>query len=107
MEDPNSDGGYWQEGIQELVAEGYSRKVSSDTLRGCKQTARTRDPETGYVYKNGGYYYTTVINDSNEFIYDFTSSGMYAVSCYLISKTGEKYLYNFKAININDDKGGE
>ena len=54
VEDPNSDGGYWQEGIQELVAEGYSRKVSSDTLRGCKQTARTRDPETGYVYKNGG-----------------------------------------------------
>lgn len=54
VEDPNSDGGYWQEGIQELVAEGYSRKVSSDTLRGCKQTARTRDTETGYVYKNGG-----------------------------------------------------
>ena len=54
VEDPNSDGGYWQEGIQELVAEGYSRKVSSDTLRGCKQTAKTRDPETGYVYKNGG-----------------------------------------------------
>ena len=54
VEDPNSDGGYWQEGIQELVAEGYSRKVSSDTLRGCKQTARTRDTDTGYVYKNGG-----------------------------------------------------
>ncbi len=54
VEDPNSDGGYWQEGIQELVAEGYSRKVSSDTLRGCKQTARTRDTETGYVYRNGG-----------------------------------------------------
>ena len=54
VEDPNSDGGYWQEGIQELVAEGYSRKVSSDTLRGCKQTAKTRDPETGYIYKNGG-----------------------------------------------------
>lgn len=54
IEDHNSDGGYWQEGIQELAAEGYSRKVSSDTLRGCKQTAKTRDPETGYVYKNGG-----------------------------------------------------
>lgn len=60
-----------------------------------------------YIYKNGGYYYTIVINDSNEFLYDFTSSGMYAVSCYLISKTGEKYFYEFKAININNDEDGE
>lgn len=52
--DPNSDSGFWQEGMQELAAEGYSRKVASDTLRGCKQNARTRDPETGYIYKNGG-----------------------------------------------------
>ena len=52
--DPNSDSGFWQEGMQELVAEGYSRKVASDTLRGCKQNARTRDNKTGYVYKNGG-----------------------------------------------------
>lgn len=60
-----------------------------------------------YIYKNGGYYYTTVINNSNEFLYDFTSSGMYTVSYYLISKAGEKYLYNFKVININTDKNGE
>ena len=52
--DPNSDSGFWQEGVQELAAEGYSRKVSCDTLRGCKQNAQTRDPVTGYVYKNGG-----------------------------------------------------
>ena len=52
--DPNSDSGFWQEGMQELAAEGYSRKVASDTLRGCKQNARTRDNKTGYVYKNGG-----------------------------------------------------
>ena len=52
--DPNSDSGFWQEGMQELAAEGYSRKVASDTLRGCKQNARTRDSETGYIYKNGG-----------------------------------------------------
>lgn len=32
----------------------YSMKVSNDTLRGCKENARTRDPETGYIYQNGG-----------------------------------------------------
>lgn len=52
--DPNSDSGFMQEGMQELLAEGYSRKVASDTLRGCKQNAQTRDPETGYIYQNGG-----------------------------------------------------
>ena len=52
--DPNSNSGFWQEGVQELAAEGYSRKVSVDTLRGCKQNAQTRDIETGYVYQNGG-----------------------------------------------------
>lgn len=52
--DPNSNSGFWQEGVQELAAEGYSRKVSVDTLRGCKQNAQTRDVETGYVYQNGG-----------------------------------------------------
>ena len=52
--DPNSNSGFWQEGVQELAAEGYSRKVGADTLRGCKQNAQTRDVETGYVYQNGG-----------------------------------------------------
>lgn len=54
IEDPDSESGFWQDGIQELVAESYSRKVSADTLRGCKENAQTRDPETGYAYKNGG-----------------------------------------------------
>ena len=52
--DPNSNSGLWQGGIQELVAESYSRKVGEDTLRGCKQNAQTRDVETGYAYQNGG-----------------------------------------------------
>lgn len=54
VEDPDSDSGFWQDGIQEMVAEAYSRKVGADTLRGCLENAVTRDPETGYAYKNGG-----------------------------------------------------
>lgn len=54
VEDPDSDSGFWQEGIQEMVAEAYSRKVGKDTLRGCKQNATNRDEKTGYAYKNGG-----------------------------------------------------
>lgn len=54
VEDPDSQGGFWLELIQEGVAEDFSRKVGSDTLRGCKENAKTRDPETGYAYKNGG-----------------------------------------------------
>lgn len=54
VEDPDSDSGFWQDGIQEMVAEAYSRKVGKDTLRGCKQNAQTRDINTGYTFKNGG-----------------------------------------------------
>lgn len=54
VEDPDSDSGFWQDGIQEMVAEAYSRKVGSDTLRGCLENAITRDPKTGFAFKNGG-----------------------------------------------------
>ena len=54
VEDPDSDSGFWQDGIQEMVAEAYSRKVGSDTLRGCLENAVTRDSETGFAFKNGG-----------------------------------------------------
>ncbi len=52
--DPNSIEGFVQEQTGEMFAQMYSMKVSNDTLRGCKENARTRDRETGYVYQNGG-----------------------------------------------------
>lgn len=54
VEDPDSDSGFWQDGIQEMVAEAYSRKVGSDTLRGCLENAITRDSKTKFAFKNGG-----------------------------------------------------
>ncbi len=52
--DPNTVEGFVQETFGEMNAQVTSMKISSDTLRGCKENARTRDPKTGYVYKNGG-----------------------------------------------------
>lgn len=52
--DPNSIEGFVQEQTGEMFAQMYSMKVSNDTLRGCKENARSRDSETGYVYQNGG-----------------------------------------------------
>lgn len=52
--DPNSIEGFVQEQTGEMFAQMYSMKVSADTLRGCKENAQTRDPNTGYVYQNGG-----------------------------------------------------
>ena len=52
--DPNSIEGFVQEQTGEMFAQMYSMKVSNDTLRGCKENAHTRDPNTGYVYQNGG-----------------------------------------------------
>lgn len=52
--DPNSIEGFVQEQTGEMFAQMYSMKVSTDTLRGCKENARTRDRETGYIYQNGG-----------------------------------------------------
>ena len=54
IEDPNSDSGFIQDSLQEMISEWYSRKIANETLRGCKENARTRDPESGYVYQNGG-----------------------------------------------------
>ena len=52
--DPNSIEGFVQEQTGEMFAQMYSMKVGNDTLRGCKENAQTRDPNTGYVYQNGG-----------------------------------------------------
>ena len=46
--DPNSESGFWQEGVQELASDGTSRQIDSDPLRRCNPNARTRAPETGY-----------------------------------------------------------
>ncbi len=54
INDPDSDDGFIADCTYEMLAEMYSRKVGKDTLRGCKENAITRDPQTGYVYKNGG-----------------------------------------------------
>lgn len=54
IENPESIEGFMQEQMGETFAQVYSMKVSNDTLRGCKENAKTRDKETGYVFKNGG-----------------------------------------------------
>ena len=52
--DVDSLEGFILECINEMIAEMYSKKVGIDTLRGCKENARTRDRGTGYAFKNGG-----------------------------------------------------
>ena len=54
VEDPDTINGFVQEEMGEMFAHMYSMKVSHDTLRGCKENASTRDPETKYTYHNGG-----------------------------------------------------
>lgn len=54
VENPESMEGFVLDHTNEMVAQMYSMKVSADTMRGCLENASTRDPETGYVYKNGG-----------------------------------------------------
>ena len=54
IENPDSLEGFVLDSTNETMAEFYSRKISIDTLRGCKENAQTRDSETGYAYKNGG-----------------------------------------------------
>jgi len=54
IEDPNSIEGFVQESFGEMNAQVTSMKISLDTIRGCIQNAQTIDPETGYVYQNGG-----------------------------------------------------
>ena len=54
IENPDSDSGFVQDNMQEMLSEWYSRKIANETLRGCKENAQTIDPETGYVYQNGG-----------------------------------------------------
>lgn len=54
IENPDSVEGLVLGNTFEMLAQLYSTKVGLDTLRGCKENARTRDKETGFAFKNGG-----------------------------------------------------
>ena len=52
--DPESVAGVYLEAITLAKNEAYSREVSFHTRKGCRANVQTRDPETGWFYKNGG-----------------------------------------------------
>lgn len=52
--DPRTIQGKWQESIDETKDETHSMEIAQWTMRAMKQNVATRDPETGYCYKNGG-----------------------------------------------------
>ncbi len=52
--DRNSIHGIWLEGISETKDEARSIETAYHTTKGMARNAATRDPETGYCYKNGG-----------------------------------------------------
>lgn len=52
--DPRTIDGTWRESIEETLAQTTSMQISFHTIKGMKENAEKRDPETGYCYKNGG-----------------------------------------------------
>ena len=52
--DANTIAGLWLESIDETSAQVTSMIISEHTIKGMKENAEKRDPETGYCYKNGG-----------------------------------------------------
>jgi DNA invertase Pin-like site-specific DNA recombinase len=46
--------GVYMEAITYAKNEAYSREVAFHTRKGCTANVQTRDPETGWCYKNGG-----------------------------------------------------
>lgn len=52
--DPESVAGVYMEAITFAKNEAYSREVAFHTKKGCRANVQTRDPETGWCYKNGG-----------------------------------------------------
>ena len=52
--DRNTIHGIWLEGISETKDEARSIETAYHTTKGMMRNAATRDPETGYCYKNGG-----------------------------------------------------
>ncbi len=52
--DTNTVSGLWRESIDETIAQTTSMQIAEHTIKGMKENAIKRDPETGYCYKNGG-----------------------------------------------------
>jgi len=52
--DPETVAGVYMEAITFAKNEAFSREVGFHTRKGCRANAQTRDPETGWCYKNGG-----------------------------------------------------
>ena len=52
--DPDTVAGVYMEAITFAKNEAYSREVAFHTRKGCRANVQTRDPETGWCYKNGG-----------------------------------------------------
>ncbi len=52
--DTESVAGVYMEAITFAKNEAYSREVAFHTKKGCRANVQTRDPETGWCYKNGG-----------------------------------------------------
>ena len=52
--DPETVSGLFMEAFFDASAEGYSRQVAFHTHKGCRANIKTRDPETGWCFKNGG-----------------------------------------------------
>ena len=52
--DPEAVAGVYMEAITLAKSKAYSREIAFHTRKGCRANIRTRDPETGWCYKNGG-----------------------------------------------------
>jgi len=52
--DPDTEAGVYTEAFTFAKNEAYSRTLSMHVKKGCRANIRTRDPETGWCYKNGG-----------------------------------------------------
>lgn len=52
--DPRTVLGLWMETIQEAKNEATSMEIAFHTFKGMEHNIATRDPETGWCYKNGG-----------------------------------------------------
>ena len=52
--DTESVAGVYMEAITFAKNEAYSREIAFHTKKGCRANIQTRDPETGWCYKNSG-----------------------------------------------------
>ncbi len=52
--DSDTVAGVYMEAITFAKNEAYSREVAFHTKKGCRANIQTRDPDTGWCYKNGG-----------------------------------------------------